>query len=141
MKKIELVPELYCTNLAKTLDFYTRILGFTVLFERKEEHFAYLQKGSAQIMFEELGAGRQWITGELQPPFGRGINFQIETDAVEELYKVVLTNGYVPMLSLEDKWYQQQDKCVGNRQFAVQDPDGYLLRFYQSLGTRDLRVN
>ena len=136
MKQNGLVPELYCANLSETLDFYTRILGFQILFERQEERFAYLQKGNAQIMIEELGAGRQWITAELQKPFGRGINLQIETDAIDNLHNTILGNGYVLMLPLEDKWYPQKDKIVGNRQLAIQDPDGYLLRFYQNLGNR-----
>jgi hypothetical protein len=41
---------------------------------------------------------------------------------------------------MEEKWYRADNVYVGNRQFIVQDPDGYLLRFYQHLGTRDLRV-
>ena len=135
MHKIDLIPELYCSNLSKTLDFYTQILGFTVLFERVEERFCCLQKVNAQLMFEELGAGRQWITGELQKPFGRGINFQIETDAIDDLYEKVIKIEYALFLPLENKWYRQNDKYVGNRQFIVQDPDGYLLRFFQRLIT------
>jgi len=139
MKIISLVPELYCSNLPQTLDFYIRVLGFTLIFERKEESFAYLQKGRAHMMFEEIGASRQWITGEMQKPFGRGVNFQIEIDAVDDLYKVVTVNECTLVLALEDKWYQQNDKQIGHRQFVIQDPDGYLLRFYQSLGTRVVR--
>ena len=133
MNKTDLIPELYCSNLSKTVDFYTNILGFTVLFERVEERFCCLQKDNAQFMFEELGAGRQWLTGELEKPFGRGINFQIETDAIDDLHEKIISNGYELFLPLENKWYRQNDKCVGNRQFIVQDPDGYLLRFFQRL--------
>ncbi|MCX7123815.1 MAG: VOC family protein [Gammaproteobacteria bacterium] len=133
MNPIGLVPELYCSNLTETLEFYTHILGFQILFERKEERFAYLQKGNAQIMIEELGAERQWITAELQKPFGRGINFQIEIDDIEALYQTAVKHGLAFVLPLEDKWYQQKDRAVGNRQFAIQDPDGYLLRFYHNL--------
>jgi hypothetical protein len=43
--------------------------------------------------------------------------------------------GHDPVfLALEDKWYRQNNRMVGNRQFIVQDPDGYLLRFFQDLG-------
>ena len=133
MNKIDLIPELYCSDLSNTLDFYTNILGFTVLFERVEERFCCLKKGNAQLMFEELGAGRQWLTGELQKPFGHGVNFQIEIDAVDDLCEKVIKSGYALFLPLENKWYRQNDTCVGNRQFIVQDPDGYLLRFFQRL--------
>jgi hypothetical protein len=43
----------------------------------------------------------------------------------------------VPLFGdLEDAWYRQGDIDSGNRQYLVQDPDGYLLRFFQDLGAR-----
>jgi hypothetical protein len=40
------------------------------------------------------------------------------------------------VLDLEDRWYDRDSLSFGNRQFVVQDPDGYLLRFFQDLGSR-----
>jgi hypothetical protein len=40
---------------------------------------------------------------------------------------------YIP---LEERWYRRGDEEAGNRQFVVVDPDGYLLRFFTSLGRR-----
>lgn len=37
---------------------------------------------------------------------------------------------------MEERWYRADDREVGNRQFILLDPDGYLLRFYQDLGRR-----
>jgi len=34
------------------------------------------------------------------------------------------------------KWYRSDKKLLGNRQFLVQDPDGYLLRFFENLGIK-----
>ena len=42
-------------------------------------------------------------------------------------------------LPVEEKWYRKNDREVGNRQFLVQDPDGYLLRFTEDLGVRPLQ--
>ena len=56
MKTIGLVPELYVSDLLKTLSFYVDILGFEILFQRSEEKFAYLQRENAQMMFEQIGA-------------------------------------------------------------------------------------
>ena len=39
----------------------------------------------------------------------------------------------------EERWYRKRDEEVGNRQFVVVDPDGYLLRFFTSLGRRPKR--
>ena len=56
------------------------------------------------------------------------MNFQIKVSDVQTLYdKTVAAFGDV-FLPLEDKWYRAGDKDLGNRQFIVQDPDGYLLR-------------
>jgi hypothetical protein len=35
---------------------------------------------------------------------------------------------------VEDAWYRANDRYLGNRQFLVQDPDGYLRRFFEDLG-------
>ncbi|HEY0476960.1 MAG TPA: hypothetical protein VGD37_05520 [Kofleriaceae bacterium] len=37
---------------------------------------------------------------------------------------------------MEERWYRRNDHEVGNRQFVVADPDGYLLRFFGDLGQR-----
>ena len=39
-------------------------------------------------------------------------------------------------MPLEERWYRREDEELGNRQFVVADPDGYLLRFFTNLGTR-----
>ena len=37
---------------------------------------------------------------------------------------------------IEENWYRQDDKLLGNKEFLVQDPDGYLIRFSQDLGEK-----
>lgn len=136
MKEIGLVPELYVSDLEKTLSFYVGILGFNILYQREEEKFAYLQRENAKMMFEQIDIGRDWLTDTPEYPFGRGINFQIEISAVDELYQTVKKSNIKLFLDLEEKWYRKDTGFVGNKQFLIQDQDGYLLRFYQDLGTR-----
>ena len=38
---------------------------------------------------------------------------------------------------MEENWYRQDDKLLGNKEFLVQDPDGYLFRFSEDLGSKD----
>jgi hypothetical protein len=64
------------------------------------------------------------------------MNLQIETEAVDALYAGVQQAGVAIFLPMEEKWYRANACFVGNRQFIVQDPDGYLLRFFQDMGTR-----
>jgi uncharacterized glyoxalase superfamily protein PhnB len=64
------------------------------------------------------------------------MNLQIEVHDVEHLHSQALSAGAVIHIPLEERWYRQGDKEAGNRQFVVIDPDGYLLRFFTSLGRR-----
>jgi catechol 2,3-dioxygenase-like lactoylglutathione lyase family enzyme len=130
-----LVPELYCSDIEETLRFYTAVLGFKVLYARPEDRFAYLDRDGAEIMVEQ-SVSRAWIPAPLEQPYGRGVNFQIEVTDVDALYEGVQGSGATIFLTMEEKWYRRDDVAVGNRQFIVQDPDGYLLRFAQDLGER-----
>jgi catechol 2,3-dioxygenase-like lactoylglutathione lyase family enzyme len=133
-----LVPELSITNFEKSLHFYTQILGFSVAYQRPEEGFAFLTLDAAQIMIDEIGKSRTWATGEFNYPLGRGINFQIEVSSVEPLLANLNANNIELFLEPEEKWYRVDDYEAGNKQFLVQDPDGYLLRFAEDLGNRPL---
>lgn len=132
-----LVPELAITDYEKSLTFYTKILGFKVEYQRIEEGFAYLSLGESQIMIDQIGKTRTWRTGEFEYPLGRGINLQIEVvEEIDSLLSRLRQNNIPLFMELEEKWYRKNDYEVGNKQFLVQDPDGYLLRFFEDLGKR-----
>ncbi len=135
MKPIGLVPELFCSDIKQSLNFY-ELLGFTIVYQRPEDQFAYIKKGNAEIMLEELSSESAWQTGKLELPFGRGVNFQIETERIDALYATISKHNIKVFLPIDEKWYRKDNSLVGNRQFIVQDPDGYLLRFYEDLGVR-----
>ncbi len=136
MKAISLIPELGCTNFQKSLDFYTNVLNFEVLYQRAEEGFAMLEREGARLMIDLISVGRSWASGHMEYPFGRGMNLQIEVSDVDELYNHIKKNDHPIYLELEEKWYRANDKSLGNKQFIIQDPDGYLLRFFEDLGAR-----
>jgi catechol 2,3-dioxygenase-like lactoylglutathione lyase family enzyme len=133
-----LVPELSVSNFSKSLDFYTRILGFTTDYMRKEDGFAYLSLGNAHIMIDEIGRGRTWKTAELEHPLGRGVNFEIEVESIQPILTNLKQDSIELFLDVEEKWYRKDDRELGNKQFLVMDPDGYLLRFTEDLGSRFL---
>lgn len=138
MTENALVPELSVRSCDRSLRFYTQLLGFTVVYRREEEGFAYLTLGDAQLMLDEIGQGRTWETERLERPLGRGINLQIRVAAIAPLLQRLEEAGVPLFLRPEEKWYRKDDAQVGNRQFLVQDPDGYLLRFFEDLGARSL---
>ena len=131
-----LVPELLVTSLEKSVDFWCRLCGFEVLYDRPNEGFAYIVSDTAHIMLEQEGMGRNWIPAVLEPPLGRGINFQITVASIDPLIASLRAAGWSLFMEPETKWYRTGKTQAGVAQFLVQDPDGYLIRFQSSLGRR-----
>jgi catechol 2,3-dioxygenase-like lactoylglutathione lyase family enzyme len=132
-EKVALVPEIEVSDFARSLRFYVAVLGFSVLYDRSERPFAYLTLGAAHIMIEHGGT---WMTGTLERPFGRGMNFQITVPDVAAVVARLAMEKWPLFRPIEDAWYRRGDEHVGAREIVVQDPDGYLLRFSQPLGVR-----
>jgi catechol 2,3-dioxygenase-like lactoylglutathione lyase family enzyme len=132
-----LVPELMITNLDSSLAFGVSCLGFNVAYQRPEDGFAYLDLNGAQVMFEQVDpkAG-QWLTATLSKPFGRGINLQIDVMAAAPIIQKLSQAGFPLFRECKDTWYRANSLEVGQREFIVQDPDGYLVRLVERLGER-----
>lgn len=90
-------------------------------------------------MIDEIGKGRTWKTGEFEFPLGRGINFQIQVKSIDPILEKLTQNNIKLFLGVEKKWYRKNNQEVGNKQFLVMDPDGYLLRFVEGLGARPIK--
>ena len=131
-----LVPELLITDINVSLHFWRDLCGFGIAFDRLYEGFAYLDLDGAQIMLEERGRSRNWITGPMEAPLGRGINFQVEVPAIEPILASLAGANWPLFMPQEEKWYRTGDIETGVHQFLVQDPDGYLIRFSAELGQR-----
>ena len=58
MTNAKLVPELVCSDLDRSLEFYTSVLGFSILYQRQEERFVYLEREGAEIMLEDRDSVR-----------------------------------------------------------------------------------
>ncbi|RFA16909.1 bleomycin resistance family protein [Subtercola boreus] len=131
-----LVPELLVTNLDQSIEFWSGRCGFGVKYARPEERFAYLVLGTTHVMLEQAGVGRNWLTGPLDQPLGRGVNFQITVPDVDTIVASLAFAEIELFMEPETKWYRTGDEEAGVRQFLVSDPDGYLLRFQSSVGRR-----
>lgn len=137
MSPQKIVPELYCSDLAQSLSFYTGVCGFRVLYERPENRFAFITNDGAELMLEQpTDSERMLLAAVPEYPYGRGINLQIEVGDVDDLHERIVASGGRVTLPLEERWYRVGRNELGNRQFAVMDPDGYLLRFFSKLGAR-----
>ncbi|MDR3034784.1 MAG: VOC family protein [Kitasatospora sp.] len=131
-----LVPELSVTDLATSQRFWCDLLGFVVKYARLDEGFAYLVLGEAHLMLDQAGLGRTWITAALKAPLGRGVNFQLAVPDLEPVLGRLNAAGWPLFGGVEERWYRTGAKETGVSQFLVQDPDGYLVRPQQTLGSR-----
>ena len=121
-----LIPELSVTDINKSRDFYLA-LGFEIKYERPENKFIFLQLEENQIMIEETNG--HWSVGEMQHPFGNGINLSMRVSDVNEKYKELKSKGIKMFRELEVHTYKCDDVEYSDSEFLLQDPDGYLLRF------------
>ena len=126
MKYNSLIPELSVSNINKSKEFYLS-LGFKVMYERIENKFCFLELEANQIMIEEINDN--WNTGELEYPFGRGINISMTVSNVDEMYNRLKDMNIKFFLELTTNEYRVDDEIIYEKEFLIQDPDGYLLRF------------
>ena len=122
-----LIPELSVTDINKTREFYVDILGFKICYERPEDKFIFVEKDGNQIMLEQINDN--WNVGKMEYPFGRGINFEMTISDVDAVYERIEKAGMKLFRKMEVKDYECGNETVHQKQFLVQDPDGYLLRF------------
>jgi uncharacterized glyoxalase superfamily protein PhnB len=118
MKLLAQTPMLEAENLRATIGFYTEILQFEcvdILPNATNPTWAYLEKDGIGLMFtrrsEDAPTGKTSLTGSL----------------------------YFHVADIEETWTQLKDKAeieyplqdfdYGMREFAIRDPNGYLLQF------------
>jgi catechol 2,3-dioxygenase-like lactoylglutathione lyase family enzyme len=122
------------TDLQESLRFWCDLLGFEIAYDRPAARFAYLARGPVQMMLCERNG--RWEVAEMARPFGRGVNFQIEVERLAPILAALARANWPLYEEPNEAWYRVGESETGQREFLVQDPDGYLLRFAEDLGTR-----
>ncbi len=109
------------------------------MFKREDHGFAMMDFEGARLMIDRDDVFFQEHHAGTEKPYGRGINFQIQTSDVVTLSKRVKEAQWPITHEMEEVWYRTNEVECGNRQFCVQDPDGYLLRFFENMGERPVK--
>ena len=114
--------ELFVDNLPASIDFYQRVLGFTVGAQHSDK-FTPITNGDVRIGLNLRSALRadhpiQAVEGER---LGRGIEIVLEVDDVTALYEHVLSEHWPLAAELRQRPWGLTD-------FRVVDPSGYYLR-------------
>lgn len=138
MKFNNILPELYVIDFEKSLNFYVNILGFKLEYQRSNPLFAFLSYQGSQLMIQQEDDDEDWHNGKPEYPYGRGLNFQIETNNVQKIIDSLNKNNYPLKRGVKDSWYKVKNILHGCREILVMDPSGYLLRFSQGLGKKPI---
>ncbi|MEO1600451.1 MAG: VOC family protein [Pseudomonadota bacterium] len=119
------VPIVPVRRVARTIDFYTKVLGFTLADRNIEGTFAYLTRDGAGVMLLDLKDVKA-----LQATSSY-LSSYIWVDGVEAYYASIR-----PMLDRlpEGRLQPLFHKPDGRAEFHVRDPDGFLLFFGEALG-------
>ncbi len=133
MKFNSLIPELTVSDLQASFTFYTKILGFKEEYSRNGFRFLSLEKN--QIMIQSIECDT-WQIAQLERPFGRGINFQIQVTSLAFFIERLEKNNYPFFRAPQKNWYTVKNVEYGSYELLLHDPDGYLLRFFEDLGER-----
>ena len=123
----ELVPitvELFVPDVEAGVRFYTDSLGFELMrMERgnlggeERATFAVVKLGAAALLI-----AHESLEGSLAMPPGGGIHIRIVVDDVDAVYARAKERGVPIALEIGDRGY-------GLRDFILQDPHGFHLRF------------
>ncbi len=121
---------LACTGFARSLRFYTDVLGFTTMRYEPELRRAELERDGVAIEITEGVA-----PGPDAPayPFGRGVTLVVWTQDAEAVLSGVEAYGARLHHPMAESWREEDGLRVGHAGFEVLDPDGYCLRFCQAL--------
>jgi lactoylglutathione lyase len=122
----KLTPNLLVANVERSLAFYEDILGFARGFTVPEQSpfvFASVTGGAVEIFFNDAAAAIKEYPGFAAKPLGTTGTMYIEIEGVDALHDRLKARMPIVM-PLVTQFY-------GMREFAVEDPDGYVITFAQ----------
>jgi catechol 2,3-dioxygenase-like lactoylglutathione lyase family enzyme len=130
-----LMPEIMVSDFARSLAFWTDVLGFAIAYDRPEQKFVYLQRpeGGQMMLYQRDG---DWETGALEAPYGRGVVLQVYVADLAPVEAAVRAAGLPFYVTPRTRWRDWGDREGGQREFLVQDPDGYLVMVAERIGER-----
>jgi len=125
MKLNSLTPNLMVNDVEETVEYYTDMLGFTLLMtvpETGKLDWAMVKRNDVVLMFQtkkSLASDLPRMAGE-KP--GGGLTFYIKVDRITEIHEELFNNEVEIISELESTFYNTIE-------FSVVDVNGYVLTF------------
>jgi lactoylglutathione lyase len=121
---IKLTPNLLVASVERSLAFYVDTLGFErgmTVPDASPYAFASVTSGSVEIFFNDAAGAVKEYPGFAGKPIGCTGTLFLEVQGVDALHDRLKTSVRIVM-PIETKFY-------GMREFAIEDPDGYVITF------------
>lgn len=120
----KLTPNLIVASVERSVAFYVDVLGFTsgmTVPEASPFVFASVTGGAVEIFFNDAAAAVKEYTVFGGRPLGATSTMFIEVTAIDALHERVKAHVKVvkPMMT----------QFYGMKEFAIEDPDGYVITF------------
>jgi uncharacterized glyoxalase superfamily protein PhnB len=129
MKFESLTPNLVVADIDRSLAFYRDVLGFALLRTVPDDPplaFAWMTRDGVNIFLNSLEAVRAESPALVERPLGGTLTLYLVLDGIEALYARAQAAASL-MMPLKTQPY-------GMREFAIADPDGYVLTFAERVG-------
>jgi uncharacterized glyoxalase superfamily protein PhnB len=120
----KLTPNLIVSNVEQSIAFYRDVLGFTVQTTVPETApfvFAIVENGGVEIFLNAAEAAYAEYPAFKRMPIGGSLTLFMEIEDVRGVHESLKDSVNIVM-PLEKKWY-------GVTEFAIADPDGYIITF------------
>jgi catechol 2,3-dioxygenase-like lactoylglutathione lyase family enzyme len=120
----KLTPNLVVADVARSIVFYRDVLGFTLTRTVPDEGpfvFASLESGPVEIFLNAMDAAAADYPAFKGRPIGGTLTQFIMVTGIRQMHDT-LAGRVTTVMPLEKKWY-------GVTEFAISDPDGYLITF------------
>ena len=113
----------YVEDLARTAEFYER-LGFRRGNEESDRITFYVNWFFVTFIAQDQEDDPKWRKEAKLKTKASGLFLYIKVDDVEGFHQAVVSEGMEPAT-------EPETQSSGNREFALRDPDGYKLVFFQ----------
>ena len=132
MNFTDVVPNLIVSDITRSAAFYQDVLGFSVTATVPDQSpfvFVWLQRGTVSVFLNVADAAKEDLPTVAARTVGGTMTMFVTLEAatieegVDALFRSVNGKARV-LMPLKNQFY-------GMREFAIEDPDGYVLIFAQ----------
>jgi uncharacterized glyoxalase superfamily protein PhnB len=128
----KLTPNLVVRDVAASMQFYKTVLGFQPAITVPEQPpyvFGSVTSGSVEIFFNDHKTVAEDYPALGAKPIGGSLTLFIEVQGIEEVLAAVQKSGAKITMPLKDQFY-------GMREFAFEDPEGWILTIAERISRR-----